>query len=81
MTAAYVPNHLFRTQSAYARNLPTMEPKMSLNPEDLNVDSFEITTQDQAQQESRVILTVWIYIETQQYVSCGGTCGSCPCYA
>ncbi|HYW09145.1 MAG TPA: hypothetical protein VE913_19450 [Longimicrobium sp.] len=53
--------------------------KLELNLDDLNVDTFGTTDPGIAPlAESRFYHTV-LY-ETEQ-LSCGGSCGSCPCYA
>ncbi len=49
---------------------------MKLNLDELNVDTFSAEADEL--DRPRIIYTV-LY-ETEQ-VSCGGTCGSCPCWA
>lgn len=49
---------------------------MKLNLDELNVDTFSA---EAAQSDGPVLIYTVLY-ETEQ-VSCGGSCGSCPCWA
>ncbi|HST61673.1 MAG TPA: hypothetical protein VLK84_23410 [Longimicrobium sp.] len=49
---------------------------MKLNLDELNVDSFSA----EADQYNQPVIIYTVLYETEQ-VSCGGSCGSCPCWA
>ena len=51
--------------------------KLALNLDELNVDTFSTDVGSEATYASEIRLTV-LY-ETEQ-LSCGGSCGTCPCW-
>jgi hypothetical protein len=49
---------------------------MTLNVDDLTVDTFEVETA----QYSQPVIVLTVLYETEQ-ISCGGTCQTCDCWA